>query len=363
MTAHSTSAFSSDYATARQSFRQAIERAGVRFESLPLDTKGPTGEQLSIDIGWLGSNNPEHAVVHSSGLHGVEGFAGSAIQLQLLEQPPKLAVNSALLLVHVLNPYGMSWLRRVNGNNVDLNRNFLPDGAHREASPAYAKLNPFLNPESAPSPDLFALKAVSLILRYGMSALKQGVAGGQCEYPKGLFFGGREIQNELRLYHSFLQRHLGSAKSVLAIDVHTGLGKYGEDTLLVSVEDFSRLRLAFGERISALDAKRSPAYRVEGGLAGLVSHAVPNARLDFIGQEFGTYNPVKVLRVLREENRWHHYGAGTPEHAAKRALKQAFCPENSSWRQAVLKRGRELVHQALDYGMLAATGGNHATAI
>lgn len=27
-------------------------------------------------------------------------------------------------MVHVLNPYGMAWLRRVNENNVDLNRNF-----------------------------------------------------------------------------------------------------------------------------------------------------------------------------------------------------------------------------------------------
>ena len=38
------------------------------------------------------------------------------------------------------------------------------------------------------------LKAALLIRRYGMSALKQTVAGGQYEFPQGLFFGGRHIK-------------------------------------------------------------------------------------------------------------------------------------------------------------------------
>src|SRR6185503_8493082 len=131
------------------------------------------------------------ALVHSSGLHGVEGFAGSAIQLQLLDNLPALAPDTALVLVHILTPYGMAWLRRVNENNVDLNRNFRGDEPYSGAPPAYAKLNSFLNPASPPSADLYYAKAVFLILRYGMAALKQSVVGGQYEYPKGLFFGGK----------------------------------------------------------------------------------------------------------------------------------------------------------------------------
>jgi Protein of unknown function (DUF2817) len=353
--------FSPDYATAHQRFQQSAKRAGARLESLPLDTKGPAGEQLSIDIAWLGSDNPQHIILHSSGLHGVEGFAGSAIQLQMLDQPPEVRDNSALVIVHILNPYGMSWLRRVNENNVDLNRNFLPPGTHHGAPPAYEKLDRFLNPHSPPSSDFFAMKAMYLILRHGMGALKQTVAGGQYQYPAGLFFGGTQLQDGLRQYHSFLQRRLAGAQSVLAVDVHTGLGKYAEDTLLVNAPDSGRLRSVFGKRVCAMDPERSPAYRIKGGLPDLLAGALPKARLDFLGQEFGTYNPIKVLHILREENRWHHYGAGTTDHPAKRALKEAFCPGDASWRRAVLKRGRELVDQALGYGMLAAIGGNHAT--
>src|SRR5438128_436045 len=114
------------------------ERSGGRLEILPIAAKGPRGEDLSVDVGWFGAAEPDHVLVHSSGIHGVEGFAGSAIQLQIIDALPAIAENAALVLVHVLNPYGMAWLRRVNEENVDLNRNCLEDAAYSGAPPAYA---------------------------------------------------------------------------------------------------------------------------------------------------------------------------------------------------------------------------------
>src|SRR5215471_211462 len=124
--------FSPDYFTARTRFREAAKKTGARFETLPLDVRGSGGEELGIDIAWFGAENPRRVLLHSSGLHGVEGFAGSAIQLQLLNELPALAKDAAVILVHILNPYGMSWLRRANENNVDLNRNFLKDGDYTD---------------------------------------------------------------------------------------------------------------------------------------------------------------------------------------------------------------------------------------
>src|SRR5438093_8933584 len=114
--------------------------AGGRLETLSLDAKGPNDEGLGIDIAWFGAENPRRVILHSSGLHGVEGFAGSAIQLQLLDSLPPLPKDAALILVHVLNPYGMAWLRRANENNVDLNRNCSPYGTYGGARSAYHKL-------------------------------------------------------------------------------------------------------------------------------------------------------------------------------------------------------------------------------
>ncbi|PYS30326.1 MAG: DUF2817 domain-containing protein [Acidobacteria bacterium] len=346
MSAHA-NYFSPDYSTARSRFRQMVEAAGGRLDVLPLEARGPAGENLGIDIGSFGAENPRRVLLHSSGLHGVEGFAGSAIQLQFLDSLPPVPAETAFVIVHVLNPYGMAWLRRVNENNVDLNRNCLGNTAYAGAPSAYVELESFLNPQSPPTSDLFTLKAIWLILRHGMPALKQAVVGGQYEYPKGLFFGGKQLQQGLERYESFLARRLTSAKQVVAIDVHTGLGKYGEDTLLVDTEQYDTLRRRFGERVTRSDPHESPAYQVRGALESMIFRVLRGAHVDFLRQEFGTYGPVKVLQALRQENRAHYYDDGRSGHPAKTVLREIFCPADESWRQSVLKRGGELLSQAL----------------
>ena len=67
----------------------------------------------------------------------------------------------------------------------------------------------------------------------------------------------------------------------------------------------------------------------------------------FIRQEFGTYSGPRVLHALREENRWHHYGAGTLEHSVKRVFKQIFSPDDEAWRAYVLRRGGDLFQKAI----------------
>ncbi len=338
--------FSPDYFTARDRFRDAAAKAGATLHALPLSARGPRSESLAIDIAWLGTASPRRVLLHSSGLHGVEGFAGSAIQLRFMEQVPALPADAAIVVVHILNPYGTSWLRRVNENNVDLNRNFRT-GSYSGAPATYAALNRFLNPSTPPGFDLFLARAAYLILRHGMSALKQSVAGGQYEFPKGLFFGGKQIEDGPRQYEAFVRERLGMAEKAIVIDVHTGLGKFAEDSLLVESEDYARLRNIFGGRVVALQPNASPAYHVEGGLESMIFRVFAKSRPDFIGQEFGTYSPVKVLRALREENRWHHHGKGTLDHAVKKTLQQTFCPPDESWRAAVLQRGRELLEAAI----------------
>src|SRR6266481_105950 len=274
MSAHA-NYFSPDYSTARSRFRQMVEAAGGRLDVLPLEARGPAGENLGIDIAWFGTENPRRILLHSSGLHGVEGFAGSAIQLQFLDSLPPVPAETAFVIVHVLNPYGMAWLRRVNENNVDLNRNCLGNTAYAGAPSAYVELESFLNPQSPPTSDLFTLKAGWLILRHGMPALKQAVVGGQYEYPKGLFFGGKRLEQGPEKYKTFLTLHLASAERIIAIDVHTGLGKYGEDTLLAEEKDYNTLHAMFGERVTPLDAEESPAYRIRGALNSVLPQAVP----------------------------------------------------------------------------------------
>jgi hypothetical protein len=338
--------FSADYFTARDRFRQATMQAGGRLEQLPLQAKGPKGEELGIDIAWFGADNPHRLLLHSSGIHGIEGFAGSAIQIQLLDHLPVLSPDTALVVAHTLNPYGMAWLRRVNKNNVDLNRNFRREGSYSGAPAKYAQLDPFLNPRTPPTFDFYLAKSAYFVSRYGMAALKQSIVGGQYEFPKGLFFGGKQLEDEAQKYQTFLEQRLTMVEKAIVIDVHTGLGKFARDSLLVESADHAHLRTLFGGRVTALQPDLGHAYRIEGGLESMIFRVFSKNRPIFIGQEFGTYGPTKVLHALREENRWHHYGKATLDHATKRNLKDTFCPDDEAWRQAVLKRGWELVEQA-----------------
>jgi hypothetical protein len=337
--------FSPDYFTARGRFSEAAVRAGARIETLPLDAKGPGGETLGIDIAWFGAAKPRRVLLHSSGLHGVEGFAGSAIQLQILNDLPNLPDDTALVIVHVLNPYGMSWLRRTNENNVDLNRNFLGAGNYAGAPAAYGTLNSFLNPPTQPSTDLYTLKAGWLVLRHGMPALKVAVLSGQYEYPKGLFFGGKRLEQTGERYQAFLSSRVASAERVVAFDVHTGIGNYTEDLLMVQPGAYPTLRQMFGDRVVPPDEEKTDSYPTTGSMDTMFAHAMPKAQTFAVTQEFGTYSPIKVLHALREENRWHHYGAGTIKHATKETLKETFCPQDETWREAVLSRGAELLKQ------------------
>jgi hypothetical protein len=339
--------FSPDYSTARHRFREMVAASGGTLEILTAHTKGPAGEDLTIDIAWFGSEKPVRVLVHSSGLHGVEGFAGSAIQLQFLQNIPRIPSDAALVIVHVLNPYGMAWLRRTNENNVDLNRNCVADQSYAGAPPDYARLNAFLNPNNPPSLDFFAARAALLVLRHGMAALKQSILEGQYEFPRGLFFGGKTLQPALVIYKRFLELKLRFTQKILTIDIHTGLGRFAQNSLLVEAPAYPRLKAVFGDHVVPLAADKGPAYRVRGGLADLIKEAAPRAEADFIGQEFGTYPPLKVLHALREENRWHHFGTGSLDHYTKRTLKQVFYPDNDSWRRAVLKHGHELCERAI----------------
>ena len=280
-------------------------------------------------------------------------FAGSAIQLQWLDEGvPSLPADTAVVLIHVANPYGMAWLRRVNGRGVDLNRNCLEPGEEYAGAPdGYDALNAFLNPPSAPSHEAFLLHAAWLILRHGMPALKQTIAGGQYVNPKGLFFGGTSLQEETSLLREHVRERLWSVTRLVSIDVHTGLGPFGVDTLLVAADQASlaEMRACFaGARVSPLDPESGPAYRIKGTYNSSFRTLLPGASLFLIGQEFGTYGPVRVLRALRAENRSHHYGSGSDRHLAARALREVFAPDDEAWRRAVLARGRVVMGQALE---------------
>ncbi len=344
--------FSEDYTTARRRFLDAANTLGASIHTLQLPSRTPDNEPLSIDIAWVGTSTPSRALIHTSGLHGVEGFAGSAIQLALLNQSLSVPSDGAIVLVHTLNPYGMAWLRRVNENNVDLNRNFIKSEEQRTAASAlYRKLDPFLNPTSPPSADYFYAKVGYYALSYGVRHLKQAIAMGQYEFPKGLFFGGSLIEMGPSLYQSWLADQLPSLKCGFAIDVHTGLGKSGQESLFLrrALVRTDVLADRLGRDLISDTAESGVGYVIQGGYANCFDVLQEGAEMHVVTQEFGTYPSVLVLHALREENRWHHYGDGTIAHPVKRRLKKVFAPKSQAWRETVIRKGVSFAQIVSEY--------------
>jgi hypothetical protein len=352
-------AFSNDFTAARQRFCQAAIAIGCTLETYPINALGPNGEKLSIDIARYGPEQPKHLLVISSGLHGVEGFLGSAVQLVLLEQylgKQPLNSETGVLLVHALNPYGFAWLRRCNENNVDLNRNFLLDLESFAGSPKdYPKLDRFFNPTSPPSArEWFWLKAIALIARYGMASLKNTLPVGQYDFPKGLFFGGQQPSQTQKILETQLPQWIGDAGTVLHLDLHTGLGPKGICQLLIDRSavpgHIQSLAASCEAQVIRVPEAEGPAYQIRGGLGGWCEVMFPDLKYEFITAEFGTYPVVRVVEALRAENRAHWWGRPEDKsyQQAKQQLKEIFVPADAHWREIVVRRALELVLEAFE---------------
>lgn len=348
--------FSSDYVTARDQFHSVVEAEGYHYESHSINQQGPVGEDLAIAVAIREfGKDPQSALVVSSGLHGVEGFLGSAVQLALLKDQLRLTsqLNGVrLVLIHALNPYGFAWRRRWNEDGVDLNRNFLLPREDYHGSPeAYSKLDSFFNPPSPPSRlEPFLLKALGLIARYGINSLKDTLPVGQYDFPKGLFFGGTAASKTQQILEADLARWLGGVRDVLHIDFHTGLGRRGSYKLLINKPEpgfLQRSRQQFGSQIVIDSSAENMVYRVRGSFADWCQAVFPHYRYDFITVEFGTYPVLQVVKALRNENRAYWWGkSGEQYEWTKRQLLEVFAPTSSIWRERGVEQGLQVIRGA-----------------
>ena len=120
-----------------------------RLTSLPL----PSAPDLTTDILRADALSArQRLIVLSSGLHGIEGYLGSAIlELFFDEYLARLdPQTTGILLIHAINPWGMKHWKRTNPANVDLNRNFIETefASLRNFNVDYSALSAFLNPPS-----------------------------------------------------------------------------------------------------------------------------------------------------------------------------------------------------------------------
>ncbi len=354
--------FSPDYATARRRFLEGAERRGFTLSAEPVRARGPNDGELAVDVAYLGPESPRRVVALSSGVHGVEGFAGSAVQLRLLgEQLDGLSVpaDTGLLLVHAINPFGFAWQRRVNEHNVDLNRNFVTHPEGHVANPDYDALFDAINPErlDPESDDAARARLLGFASEHGMPRLQSVLTSGQYVHPQGVQFGGQAAEDSNRALRAVAARETRGAVELAWLDVHTGLGPYGVAELITECPPdhpaYARGRDWYGESVQSTADGGSVSAALNGVMEiGLEESLPAGTELTAFAAEFGTFDPVRVFWAMRADNwLWSRGDADSDQGRSIRAeLLEVFRPDDPAWQRDVLDRAATLVEQTLRGG-------------
>ncbi len=334
-------------------------RHPVLVDSRSIAPRGPEGETLALDWVCFGARRPRHALVLSSGTHGVEGYTGSAIQHHALAKVLPglaLATDTALVIQHANNPYGFAWHRRVNENNVDFNRNFRERFDPTQCSADYEALHDCLNPRDL-DPGREAARWARIdafIAEHGLRRFQQSAVEGQYRYPEGMQFGGHAQAAGTRHLLALVREHLRDAQTVIWLDFHTGLGDFGACELITGAP-LDDAGYAFSQQVWEAGVKSAAGGEsVSTPLNGLLDRglaaALPaGARFAFAYPEYGTWEPMRMIRAMRADNWLAHHGdrGDATGRAIEAEMLEAFRPDSRDWERRVVASGAALVAQAL----------------
>ncbi len=361
--------YPNSYQQAREKFlsrANQITKEHPRSRLFSFKVSSQVDNNLYVDLLYIPAQKAERLLILSSGIHGVEGFTGSAIQLMFLDHflSDSLLNNVSILLIHSINPYGYKYLRRVSENNVDLNRNSsLYDSLYKTPNPGYDKIYSFVNPRypvnlCSAGNKFFLLRSLNMARKVGIANFRQGLLQGQYKYPKGLYFGGFDQEPQIDSLAKFLIQISQPYKFIMEIDLHTGYGKKGHLHLFPNPVPGPTRRLV--ESIYH-------GYEINWGDTTKKFYTTTGDFIDFMGQmaqdkmyvpmtfEFGTVNShttlggIKALHIMILENQGHFYGYKHERDKKKVTEKflEMYYPGSKKWRLKVMNAAIDMFNHIL----------------
>jgi hypothetical protein len=342
------------YDVARRRFLDAAAAAGAEVTSFPHPQPGREGEELAVDVATLGPDTAATLLLIVSGTHGVEGYAGSALQSWWLEESSaKRPSDVRVVLLHGFNPVGFSWVRRVNEDNVDLNRNFV-DWADVPRNDGYGEIAELLVPPTwdAAMQESTTAALMQQAVEVGLPQFQETVSGGQYDHPTGIFHGGTGPVWSHRWMVEHLPQIVGGASRLGLVDLHTGLGEWGHGELIsheTSADPgYARGTDWWGEVRSMHDGE-SVSASLSGDWLAAIETLLSGVEVTAAALEFGTVDVFTVLQSLRADAWLHAHGDPTsPEAAETRAqVRAAFADDDPVWLELLIARFDEVAAAAL----------------
>ena len=390
----STEYFPKDYESSRVRFIELADQLkniddSVELNEIPVSST--TDEGLTINSIYIPATKKEDMLfVLVSGVHGIESFAGAAVQNYfmdcIIDMDPSSdsnlflnllsRKNTGYLLIHAVNPWGYKNLRRVTEENIDINRNFLIDGNFNKINEGYGKINHILNKEKQAVASTWDYFTTVLNLQYAFQfydiegSQGQVIAGGQYEYPKGLYYGGADYIEQKEPLEEYIKMIGDNYKGIYLADIHTGYGEKGSLYLWFDeVKESSRLAIdssfndVQSEDIILLESDGDVFYYTSGDfvdyIASLFEDKTTVLPLTF---EFGTMSSEvyiawwyvanlqmqrdveSLIRTKRENQGFQHgYYCEKSEKYIKKEFLEMYNPSEKAWQFGVLDNFLEAV--------------------
>ncbi len=352
--------YPSSYEQSRRNFRKLLPQSKVYKISSRVD------DDLTIDYYFNDrSEKSRTLLIINTGIHGPEAYLGSMALDYFIKNHQQNVIdqNVDLFLIHSLNPYGFKYDRRFTENNVDLNRNqSLTSALFKTKNEDYKNLFDILNPQEEVKSRKFrfyqTLGSIGLKLLTGtkFSAIRRATAGGQYDYPNGLFFGGNKFEDNSIFLQQILKPHLKGRSKILFLDFHTGLGKREELHLITTSfknnASASALAKVFPESKHYKVTKPTDKgfYRASGDLLTYISDISPeDAIVISLAAEFGTLGSGTIKQIetvsrmiLENQGHFHGYETQKVKEKVKRDYMDLFFPQDESWKETAKLKVRHL---------------------
>ena len=341
-------------------FSTSFEEAKIKFENELTDQW--TIKRINNDetiIAVLPNPNSNDWIIHTSGIHGVEGYTGSAIQLRILLEHKSQKINTKnIMLVHAMNPYGMKHMQRVNSNNVDLNRNNILNNDFTSDSLVFKNswLNSLINPKSSFEFYLFPFLLIYSLIVYGLKTSVQLIVTGQYQKQTAMSYGGVEHEPEIKEFYKAIAPFFTKNSHIVHIDLHTGFGKYMNEYLMVD----TRREKNYFERYFQSSASTEtanyyinsefPEYKhMKGGLINGFQQLLElygNVQIEsYYGmvQEFGTVNfagiPIFIKMRLANFVKFYKPDDNSCVEINRRDMYEVFNPPSTEYQELCLSKG------------------------
>lgn len=345
--------FSHTVPEAHERFVHAARTAGAQVVARRHPLTGPDGEPLHAAVAVLGPRDARTAVLQISGTHGIEGYAGSAIQIGALRSAgTSLASRPDVrhVLVHLVNPWGAAWSRKENEANQELLRHYRYVHEGATPNPVFVDFHETIGFHRATSVEevvAAGARMAEVVARHGAATVQAALVQGQSERPEGITYHGGEVAWSKRLLDEVVTDHLAGVDRLAVLDWHTAVGGYGEAVVINEGPDDS------------LDDRLARAWFQDDlwpwgeGLQpyAWIAHLLPGTEIVGCTVEIGTEQLRPHQEIIFPLDCWlHHSGRRmAPEHERHVArYRRYFYPEEPEWMASAWTNGRRRLRQLID---------------